>query len=220
MKQIDTVSLSVMKLFLIALISSFILTVAASLAHAQTGTTTRPTLTRPYIATDTAMPRLDARREAMATKSAALQNRLKNFRNKNKATIVERLNTNLNNVNDNRTAAMLRHLDKMATISGKLNDRLTNVSGKDTTAAQAALATANTNIETAKAAALVQSQKDYSITITSEANAKTEITTLRQQMFSDLKTTHDLVITARQSLSDAIMEAAKLSSQGGMNGVQ
>lgn len=139
--------------------------------------------------------RIETLKEKMASREAALKAKIAKFKDKKKAEILERVNTNLNQINQKQTEDMMKHLDKMSTLLAKLESKAkTNSSIED----------AKTAISTASAAVKAQSEKDYSITVTTEAAAKTDASKVRQQLHTDLLAVRKLVIAAKQSVSTAI----------------
>lgn len=169
---------------------------------------------------DAAIKKLEERRAALdqkvenreakiATRTAQLKAKLQAFKNQKKAEIAERVSTNLNRVNTNRTMEMKLHLQKMS-------DLLTKVETKNQDASASALvAKAKTAIATAEAAVTAQSQKDYTVQATTEGRIKTDVKTTRDQLFKDLTETRKLVIQARQSLVEAVMVVVRKGATNG-----
>lgn len=141
---------------------------------------------------------VNTRVEKIASKTATLKTKLEAFKNKNKAAAAERINTNLNTINQNQTTQMQRHLDAMTVILNKLETRVSSPS--------AAIATARANIASASAAVAAQSEKDYTITVTSEAKIKTDAKKQRDALHADLLALRKIVIDAKQSVGNAIRE--------------
>lgn len=154
-------------------------------------------------------------KEKMATREAALKTKLKAFRDQKKATVAERVNTNLNGINAKRTDQMSGALTRMTNILTKLEERVNGATSdiKDPTTAKAAITDAKAAIATAQDAVVAQSEKDYTLTVTSEAKVKQDTQAVREQLHSDLKSTRNLVIKAKQSVANAIRIA-----KGGTSG--
>lgn len=129
------------------------------------------------------------RKEKVATREAALKAKLERFKDKTKAQVVDRINTNLNRINQKQTAQMLKHLDKMSTILGKL---------------EADVTTTKEAIATATAAVKLQAEKDYTIAISSEKTVKKDAQKTREQLHNDLKVVRVQVIDAKQAVANAI----------------
>lgn len=165
-------------------------------------------------------PRIDAKtqklenriediRAKIASKEAALKARLQKFKNKRKAEITERISTNLNKINKNRTEEILRHLDKMSTILDKLEARVNQGKPdiKDPAKAKTAIAAARDAIASASAAVGAQVAKDYTLTGSSEAAIRTEAKAARDKLHADLQAVRKLSIAAKQAVGNAIRVA-------------
>lgn len=148
-------------------------------------------------------------KEKMATREAALKAKLEKFKDKKKAEIADRVNTNLNKINQKQTEQMQKHLDKMSVLLDKLEARV--VSGKpdvkDSTAAKAAIAAARSSIASATAAVKLQVEKDYTLTVTSESKVKVDAQKARDQLRTDLQALRIQVIEAKQTVGNAIRVA-------------
>lgn len=154
-------------------------------------------ITSPVLAVDgTSSGRVPALKEKIATRQAQIKAKLNQFKDRKKAEIAERLNTNLNKINQNRTNEMLKHLDKMLIILEKLETR-TNTRQEETKAI----------IASASAIVKNQAQKDYTIPITSEAKVKADAQKIRLQLHTDLQAVRKQVIEAKQSVANAVRSA-------------
>lgn len=139
--------------------------------------------------------RIETLKEKMASREAVLKAKIAKFKDKKKGEAVERINTNLNQINQKQTEDMMKHLDKMSQLLSKLESRAkTNSSIED----------AKTAISSASAAVKAQSEKDYSVTITSESTAKTDASKVRQQLHTDLLAIRKQVVAAKQAVATAI----------------
>lgn len=148
-------------------------------------------------------------REKLASREAALKAKLDTFKDKRKAQIAERVNTNLNKINENQTTQMGKHLEKMSEILAKLETRVNSGSPdvKDPLAAKAAIASARASIATASAAVSAQAEKDYTITLTSESKVRTDAQAMRDSLKTDITAVKALVIEAKQAVGNAIRVA-------------
>ncbi len=155
---------------------------------------------------DTRIQKLENMRDKIASREAKMRLRFQEFKDKQKATIAERVNINLNKINQNQTDQMFKHLDKMSALLDKLTDRVSRGSPdiKDPVAANQALADARAAIDTAKTAVQTQAQKDYTITVTTEANIRRDAQAKRDALHTDIRATRKLVIDAKQSVANAI----------------
>lgn len=158
----------------------------------------------------TVKDQLEIRKESIATREAALKEKLAKFRDKNKAATVERINAHLVAINKKRTDEMTSFLSRTSQILTKLETRVTKIGseGKDTTQSLAAIANAKTAIATAQTAVLAQSQNEYIITISTEAKAKEDTKVQVTKLQTDLRATKATVTTAKQAVANAIRISA------------
>lgn len=159
---------------------------------------------------EAARERFNARRDKIASKEAALKERLTVFKDQRKAQATERINKNLNLVNDKRVATMRKHLQKMSELLGKLNSRVNTAktSGKDVSEAQAAMASASASLASASAALDVQTEKDYSLNVSTESAVRQEAKASRDNLHTDLQNVRKLIVEAKQALMNAFRVAA------------
>ena len=162
--------------------------------------------------------KIDLRRTNIASKEAALKQRLNKFKDKTKAQATERVSNSLNKINSNRTNHFLKLLEKMTSILDRLEKKVTQAgsNGQDITSANQAITDARSSIETAKTAVEGQTTKDYTLVASSEAKIKDEAKSSRDSLRNDLASTRTLVIEAKQAVSKAIRTAA--TTLGGNNG--
>lgn len=159
--------------------------------------------------------KLEERKARIASNEAELKQRLQSFRDKNKAQVIERINTQLATVNEKRTDSMSAFLTRLENLLAKIETRTTEAgnNGKDITAVNQAIADAKTAIEEAKSAVSLQADKTYVITISSETQARADVKTVRDLLHTDLFETNKLVVEAKQSVGK-ILQTAK-STLGG-----
>lgn len=150
--------------------------------------------------------KVDTTKEKLASRTAALKTKLQAFKDQQKAIIAERLNTNLNAINQNQTKQMQKHLNTMNSILDKLSARVNRGTEdiKDPEAARTAITSARTSIATASAAVSAQAQKDYTIVVTSEARIKIDAKRQRDQLHADMLALRKIVIDAKQQVANAI----------------
>jgi hypothetical protein len=151
----------------------------------------------------------DARAEfikSSATRSALLKNKLLGFRNKEKATMVEKINSNLMMIDQKITDSMVMRLSVMTNILSKLQDRYneSTMSGKLNTSYQTSIDQAKTSIENAQLLVKTQAAKDYTIQVSSESAVQKDAEKSRNALHNDLKTTQEAVNSAKNSLVQAI----------------
>lgn len=153
--------------------------------------------------------RVTAAKERMASKEAALKERLQKFRDQKKAQVTQRININLNRINQNQTAQMQKHLEKMSSILDRLEKRVTERSSdiKDPVSAREAIGNARSNIASATAAVRQQAENDYTLTVSSESKVRADAQKMREQLHTDLQKVRKMVIDAKQSVANSIRVA-------------
>ncbi len=142
---------------------------------------------------------VEARKASASARKAELKD-------KKKEEILSRVSDNLNKINQNAASHFTKFLEKTEMILTKLEERVDKKGseGKDTTEAKTAIASAKTAIQTAKDAVATQSAKDYTISTATDATARSQAQTMRDQLRDDLKATKALVEAAKKSVSTAI----------------
>lgn len=158
---------------------------------------------------DNVAAKITSMREQAASKAAALKARLQTFKDQKKAEIADRVNTNLNRINQNQTSQMQKNLATMSGILDKLEARVNQATPdiKDPTSAKASIASARAAISTASAAVTAQAQKDYTVTVTFESRIKMDVKTQRDALHTDLLAVRKQVIEAKQAVAHAIRVA-------------
>ena len=149
-------------------------------------------------------------KERIASREASLREKLATFKDKRKSALVERVNTNLNRINQNRTDHFKKFLENASRILLRLEQRVATkaAEGADTTKANAAIADARVAIASASAAVNAQALMDYTITISSESAAKADVKEQRNALHEDLSKVKQLVMVAKQAVANAIRVAA------------
>lgn len=165
--------------------------------------------------------RIESLRDRIASRAAELKTKLAKFKDKVKAGRVERINTNLNVINERRTSHMKLVLDQMSKLLEKFKAKSAEAaaSGKDVSAINEAIKQVEAAIAEVDAAIKAQAEKDYSITVTTESTVRTDAQTARNNLRTDLKALHDKMVSLRQSLAKAI-STAKSSLGGQTNGTE
>lgn len=181
--------------------------ISPATAFAQTTATISGTPIKPLLS---ARDRLETRAANLASREAALKAKLQLFKDKIKAQRVQRISDNLNKINKLRTDQMTKHLEVLSTILTKLQTRVNDATASGSLSqVNQLISTAQGAIDTAKAGVDAQSQKDYTITVSSESTVKTDAMTQKDALQQDLNSTHDLVVAARKAVYDAIIAAIK-----------
>lgn len=160
--------------------------------------------------------RTSAIRERIASKEAEiktrvekkrteLQERLSLFKDKKKAQIAERVSTNLNAINKNRTTAMTTHIARIEELLTKLETRVNEYQGtSDTTAVKASITTTKSLLSKASNSVVAQAGKDYTVSVTNEEQIRSDVEAMRNQLLKDLQAVHNDIKLARESLTKTI----------------
>ena len=150
--------------------------------------------------------RREKAKETFKTQRETFQKQLQTIRDEKKKILVDRLNKNFNEVNKKRTDQMLKYLTKVSEVLDKVRSRaaVAKAKGKDTSSVDAAITKAQGDIDKAKSAIIAQAGKDYTVTISSEDNLRTDVGTTMKSLQGDSQVVRDLVIAAHKSVSDAV----------------
>ncbi len=140
--------------------------------------------------------RIDTRKEKMASREAILKAKLDAFRDKKKAQTADRINTNLNKANQNQTMVMQKHLDALTALLNKVEKRVNKTTPE--------IADARAKISSASSAVQAQSEKDYTITVTTESKVRTDAQAKREELYKDIMALRKQIIDAKQSISNVI----------------
>lgn len=156
-------------------------------------------------------------REKLASREAEFRLKLEAFKDKAKAQIADRININLNRINQNQTDGMLRHLELMSRLLDRLSTRVNQGSPeiKDPAAAKEAIASASAAIATATGAVKEQAGHDYSIDDSTENTVKAAAQAQRKKLHDDLQKVRKLVIEAKHAVRNAIRAAVALGPKEG-----
>ena len=151
-------------------------------------------------------------RASISAEKAQFKAQLAVIKDANKKAIAERIDTKLGSINTVRTDRMASALDKMSEFLARLQARVASASseGEDTTKATAALTSAQTAIDTARAAVVAQAAKTYTADVTDEATLRTQMGGSVTQLITDLKATYDVLNSAKKTLMAAVREVAHL----------
>lgn len=152
----------------------------------------------------------EASKKEFENHKAAFRQQLAQIKDAKKQVVVDRLNTNCQNINTKRTDAMTKMLLKLSTILTNVSNRSASAAaaGKDTTSVDTAVQNAQTAIANAQTLVAAQAGTTCTITITSETKLKTDVGTTISGLQANLKTVYDKVLGARKAVSDAIRALA------------
>jgi len=144
---------------------------------------------------------------AMEAKRASFSASLKAIKDEKKKAILETIQTRLTQINENQTTLLMNKLKRLnvgVEEMQKLAEKHEQDSGKDLSSVADSLSTANTAIADAIIAITTQAEKTYSISITTETNAKNDVGKARKQLAEDLKKVRDAVQNARKKVGEAL----------------
>lgn len=131
------------------------------------------------------------------------QTKLATIRDANKQAIVQRMDQRIAQVNANRTAIMLSHLNIIQDVLNKLKARSASL---DVSAAQKA-------IDSARTLVLAQQAKTYTINITTETNLGQAVSATRISLASDLQKAHQSVVAARKATRTILVVLNKTAGE-------
>lgn len=143
--------------------------------------------------------------EQFKEKKQEFKDQLQQFKDEKKKEIVERINTKLNERNKTVTDKMAATLERMLEFLKKMDKRVTKAEseGHDMKTVRSLMSAAQTAIEEAQSAVTAQAGKDYTITLTDEDNAKTDVSSTVKQFQSDLQALYKQMMTTRQTVLKA-----------------
>lgn len=146
----------------------------------------------------------------------AFERELAIIKDTRKQTIVDKINTDCQNVNQKRTDAMTAMLTKLSTILTNVTDRSASAaaSGKDTTSVDTAVATAQSAIADAQTVVAAQAGATCTITVTSDATVKNDVGKGISALQQSLNSVYEKVLAARKAVSDAIHALALVTGEG------
>ena len=150
--------------------------------------------------------------QAMQLRKEEFQEKLTLIKEQRKKQLLERIQEKTAKINTKRTDFMSAVLEKLTSILARLEEKVTNAKpqGINTSAAENAIAIAKQKIDQAKASLESQAGQTYSLEIQSESTLKATVGQTVSELESDLKSTHALVVDAKQAVSNVVQEVAKL----------
>ncbi len=142
----------------------------------------------------------------IATQRAALQTKLAAIKDTQKQATVLKLNDQFAQINQNKTDQLNTALNTISEALGKIqeNSAALQSAGTNTTDLDAKIAVAQTAINTARAAVVVQAGKTYPITITTATALKTSVGAVSKTLEADIGTTRSTVAAARTAVQQAL----------------
>ena len=142
----------------------------------------------------------------------ALKEQLRLLEDQRKAPIVERIYDNLNRLNDQIVTQLLAKIDQIEEVLERVKSRADKAqeAGLDVGGVREAIVVAEEVIEKTRTTAETQAGKIYEITISDEANLRTDIKPVRDQLQSDLEALRQQVVLAREVVREAITALAQV----------
>ncbi len=158
--------------------------------------------------------RLQAQKEQQISKREEFKERLKTIKDQRKQALVERLDEKMAAINKNRVDRLTIHIEKLESLLNRLIEKATRAktNGKDITEVESAIDAAQTAIEAARTAIVTQAAKEYTATITDESVLASSVGTIVNQLQQDLKTTHQTVVNAKQTVHTVIKELVAIKA--------
>lgn len=141
--------------------------------------------------------RMESRKEAIDDWHTQLKARLAAWKDKTKAEIAERIQTNLDALNERMTKHFDTQLDTMVSIMVRVSAGDVNGDGA------ADISLANTAIANAQAANDDQADNTYAVNVSTEATAKADVGAARKKLHDDLKAVWEKVKAAREAVRKA-----------------
>lgn len=153
--------------------------------------------------------RLEQKKEALKDRIEAkreeLKERLKIIKDERKKQVVEKIDRSLDALNDKMTKHFLNVLEKLEDILARISERADKAEsdGIDVSLVDAAIALAQTAIDSAKAAVETQAGKTYTLTVNAEDKLRVDVGKARQALHADLRTVYGTVKKAKEAVHAA-----------------
>jgi predicted nucleic acid-binding Zn-ribbon protein len=141
---------------------------------------------------------MKAARDEFLEKRAAAKEGWKTVKDEHKVKILERVELNLQHINEQATKHFMSVLARLEKILAKITARAEKLSKT-----VPEIATAQTAIDTAEAAVTAQAGKTYNLSVTSEASAAGQVRTSMQQLKSDITAVREKIKAAREAVKAA-----------------
>ncbi len=155
--------------------------------------------------------RVRVQREELKTdieaRKAALKERLAAFKDRRKGEVVQRLDGAFASINVKWVGFFTSSVNRIENVLDAVSSRAdkAQAAGKDVAAVRAKIEAATAALASARAAIEVQAGKDYTVEVSSEESAKTDVSGARKQLGEDLQA----VRAAVRAAHDATKAAAK-----------
>lgn len=127
--------------------------------------------------------------------------KLAQIKDTRKQTLVSRIDSRIAEINIRRTKEMTMSLTKLSAILDRVVAKSATITPADS---EDHLSTARAKIATAQAAVTTQQAKQYVISLTTDDALGTVVAATMKTFSTDLKTTHQTVVDAKQAVIEAI----------------
>lgn len=157
-------------------------------------------------------------KSSIEAKRADLRQRLQTIRDEQKRKTVERIDAQMDALNERWTNHFSNVLDRLEGIVEKIEERMAQAEtrGRDVSAVKAAISEAKSAIAASRTAVAAQAGKTYAITVTTEDGLRTEVGKARKALHDDLAAARDTVKSARDAVhgaATALAQAVKAENQ-------
>ncbi len=164
-----------------------------------------PTYSFAYIET-TASAKEESVKTNQAERKESRKLGLDSVKNEYKRTLLTRISDHLVTIQDRHINRLGEAVEKLNELHNRLSMKVEKLQeeGVDVATALAALETSQTSIDAAETAVATQKAKDYSLDITSESTAQSQVATLVQAAKEDMKKTAETIRKAKMDLVAAV----------------
>ena len=151
-------------------------------------------------------------KDKIAKEKTELKTRLKNVSDVKKKEMVENIGNILNEINERRVTHATDVVEKVEKVLVRTGERMTRAGtrGVDINAIQTEYTAAEAAIVAAKAAIEAQSKKVYTMTVSTEAKLRDDVTSVRMTFHTDLKAMQSAVRAAHTAVQNVALALAKV----------
>lgn len=156
--------------------------------------------------------RVEAIKEEKEQRIEEFKEKIALIKDERKKALVEKITEKITNSNTRLTTKMSAALERLSSILKNLSEKAAalKANGKDTSALEEAISQAEAAVAEAKSAVTAQAEKEYSADLIDDPTLKNTIGKMVSQFRKDLRDTHKKVVAARQAISKAISELARI----------
>ncbi len=148
---------------------------------------------------------------------ASLKSRLAALKDQRKQQVVERIGSQVNDLNERTLRHLTDALGKLEKVLDRIEARTTKneQGGMNVSAVRTAMVAAQAAIDAARVAITTQSGKVYSITVSGSDSLRADVGAVRRELHADLTKVRDAVKAARDAVHQAATTLAELRGRGG-----